>query len=88
MAVISRAWYALYKWFRPLRRAPYYNFVVLYKTYLYDEWFESLTDAEQEQERLRSTMAEARRKQRLDDCINNLYALGSIMYKHNNGRIY
>lgn len=69
MVMISMAWYALYKWFRPFRRAPYYNFVVLYKTYLYDEWFKSLTDVEQEQERLRSAMAEARRKQRLEDCI-------------------
>ena len=41
------AWYALYKWFRPWRKAPYVNRIQQYKELLERQWYESLSPVEQ-----------------------------------------
>lgn len=38
------AWYALYKWFVPWRKIKYTNRIMWYRNYLYNEWFNSLSD--------------------------------------------
>lgn len=38
------AWYALWKWFIKFNKRPYINYINIYKDYLYDKWYESLTD--------------------------------------------
>lgn len=42
------AWYALYKWFIPFRLKPYTNWVSWYKSYLHEQWFESLSDEDKQ----------------------------------------
>ena len=41
------AWYALYKWSKPWRVKPMYNWVTWYSNKLYQEWYDSLTEEEQ-----------------------------------------
>lgn len=47
------AWYSLYKWFVSFRKLPYVNIIVWYRQFLYKEWFNSLTEEEQEKEKAR-----------------------------------
>lgn len=42
------AWYALYKWFISFRKRTYVDYISWYKQYLYDEWFNSLSEEEQQ----------------------------------------
>lgn len=56
------AWYALYKWFAPWRRTKYINRTNEYSRYLYDTWFESLT--EEEQQRVLQRIEERKLKRR------------------------
>ena len=45
------AWYSLYKWFISFRKLPYVNIINWYRRFLYEEWFNSLTEEEQEKEK-------------------------------------
>ncbi len=47
------AWYSLYKWFISFRKLPYVNIINWYRRFLYEEWFNSLTEEEQEKEKAR-----------------------------------
>lgn len=47
------AWYSLYRWFSAFRRTPYVNVIRWYRQFLYEEWFSSLGEEEQEKERLK-----------------------------------
>lgn len=42
------AWYALYKWFRPFRTIPYVNMISEYRRYLFEEWYNGLSDEDRE----------------------------------------
>lgn len=52
------AWYALWKWFSPFRTTPYTDMIFWYKGYLYQQWYNSLTDEQKER------LEEYRRKKR------------------------
>ncbi len=49
----NMAWYSLYKWFISFRKLPYVNIINWYRRFLYEEWFNSLTEEEQEKEKAR-----------------------------------
>lgn len=56
------AWWALKKWFMRFRKSYYPDCRVLYKNFLYDEWFNSLSEEEQEKEIERQRMLKEKRK--------------------------
>ena len=45
------AWYSLYKWFVSFRKLPYVNIINWYRQFLYEGWFNSLTEEEQKKEK-------------------------------------
>ncbi len=47
------AWYSLYKWFVSFRKLPYVNIINWYRQFLYEGWFNSLTEEEQKKEKAR-----------------------------------
>ena len=58
------AWWALKKWFMRFRKSYYPDCRVLYKNFLYDEWFNSLTKEDQEEElRLQRELKEKRKRE-------------------------
>lgn len=57
------AWYSLYKWFISWRKTPYRNMISWYKKYLFDQWFESLSDADK-QKYLEYKEAQKRKRER------------------------
>jgi hypothetical protein len=60
------AWYALYRWFAGFRKKPYINYIGWYKQYMYDNWFDSLSDEDKatEQERISKLKADDEYKSR------------------------
>lgn len=52
------AWWALYNWFVQFRKTPYDHWIFWYKKYLYDEWFNSLSEDEQRNELKRIRLKE------------------------------
>lgn len=44
------AWRSLYLWFQTFRKETYINVNAIYRKYLYDEWFNSLSEEEQKKE--------------------------------------
>ena len=57
------AWRALKRWFESFRKSYYPDCRVLYKNYLYDEWFNSLSEEDQEEElRLQRELKEKRKR--------------------------
>lgn len=59
------AWYVLYKWFIPWMKTPYTNMISMYKQYLYDEWYNSLTDEQKIKVKEYQERKEANRKKEL-----------------------
>lgn len=53
------SWRSLRLWFETFRKSYYPDVIVIYKNYLYDEWFNSLSEEEQK--------AEVERQQRLKE---------------------
>ena len=66
------AWYALYKWFIPWRKTPYINMISMYKRYLYDEWFNSLSEEDQIKVKEIEKRSEEKRKR---DLFSSLYMM-------------
>ena len=44
------AWRSLYLWFQTFRKETYLDVNAIYRKYLYDEWFNSLSEDEQKKE--------------------------------------
>ena len=42
------AWWAMYKWCAPWRKKPLVNYISFYRRYLYEQWYESLSDEEKQ----------------------------------------
>lgn len=74
------AWYALYKWFIRFSKRPYINQIKMYKSYLYSEWFNSLTDEEKnkvnESKRVQKEM-EKRKLMQLEWTLLNMMQITS-----------
>lgn len=56
------AWYSLYRWIKTFRKKPYPNINKMYRKYLYDCWFNSLSETEQANE-LRRVEEDKRREE-------------------------
>lgn len=58
------AWRSLQRWFMRFRKSYYPDCRVLYKNFLYDEWFNSLSEEDQEEElRLQLELKEKRKRE-------------------------
>lgn len=57
------AFYSLYNWFSTFRKTPYINMIHWYKKQLCEQWFNSLSD--EEQERVLKITEEKKRKRQL-----------------------
>lgn len=69
------AWYALYKWFRTFRKSRYVNYISIYKKYLYDQWFNSLSEEDKQSELKRIELEEERRRRVSTRALNIMYAM-------------
>lgn len=76
------AWYALYKWFIPWRKTPYINWIIWYKRYLYDEWFNSLSEDEQAVELERKKMIMEKRKRDVQNALAALIGMNAILNRY------
>ena len=56
------AWRSLQRWFLRFRKSYYPDVIVIYKNYLYDEWFNSLSEEEQKAEIERQRQLKEKRK--------------------------
>ena len=56
------AWRSLQRWFLRFRKSYYPDVIVIYKNYLYDEWFNSLSEEEQKVEIERQQQLKEKRK--------------------------
>jgi hypothetical protein len=79
------AWMALYKWFIPWRKTNYINEVSWYRGYLYDEWFNSLSEEDKQKELNRIETAKAKRKRDGEQALARLYGVFSYMDHATNG---
>lgn len=81
------AWYALYKWFITFRKKTYTNYIRCYKRYLYDEWFNNLSEEEQKTELKRQQRIKEKRKHDGEVAISRLRALYNMMNNVTHGRM-
>ncbi|MCI9077693.1 MAG: hypothetical protein HFH68_02050 [Lachnospiraceae bacterium] len=75
------AWYSLYRWFVTFRRTSYVNVINWYRQVLYEEWFNSLGEEEQEKERLRLKNIEEEENTKFQ---REWLALGTILSLYSN----
>lgn len=81
------AWYALYKWFIPWRKTSYTNWIIWYKRYLYDEWFNSLSEDEQAVELERKKMIMEKRKRDVQNALAALIGMNAILNRYTHDSI-
>ena len=77
----------LYKWFIQFRKSSYINWVNRYKRYLYDEWFNGLSDKEQNSELERQQKIKEKRKRDGEMTLARLGALYNMMNNVTHGRM-
>ena len=82
------AWWALYNWFVQFRKTPYDHWIFWYKKYLYDEWFNSLSEDEQRNELKRIRLKEEKRKIELERLMNGMAMMYSTMDRLTGGKMY
>lgn len=73
------AWFALYKWFIPWRKTPYINLISWYKRYLYDMWYESLSEDNKVRERERVQKLENKRIREGEIALEHLSQIMAAM---------
>lgn len=81
------AWYSLYKWFIPWRKTPYTNMISWYKRFLYDEWFESLSEEDKQKETKRIADIRAKREREGREALEHLGQLYSMVDRWSGGRM-
>lgn len=77
-------WYSLYKWFIQFRKTHYTNMIYWYEKYLYDTWFNNLSDDEKQKEIERINKNKQKEKMKINQLISVLN--GSIEYLNRVGR--
>lgn len=77
------AWYALCKWFIPWRKTPYQDMISCFKKFLYDEWFESLSNEEKE----KIHDLKIKKVQRAEEALVRLGEIYSAMNQKSGGRM-
>lgn len=70
------AWYSLYKWFIRFSKLTFENQITNFRRYLYDEWYNSLTD--EEKERLKE-LEEAKKREEKRKFDQSMWTLMNIM---------
>lgn len=73
-------WYSLYKWFRTFRKSPSTNYISWYKHYLYNEWYDSLSDEDKLREDDRVRRLREHEHQRTQDALRALGMMYSMVY--------
>lgn len=73
------AWWALAKWFLPWCKSRRTNWVSWYKGYLYEQWFNSLSEEEQKNEIARIRKERELEKRRSEAAIRNFRQLARII---------
>lgn len=81
------AWYALYKWFIPWRKISYVNWISWYKRYLYDIWYESLSEDDRLKEKERLRKVKEKRIREGEMALEHLSQMLSTMDKVTHGRL-
>ena len=66
------AWRSLYRWFAAFRKSYYPDVIVIYKNYLYDEWFNSLSEEEQKAEIERQQQLKEKRIREGEEALKRL----------------
>lgn len=79
------AWYSLYKWFIQFRKSPYINYIQWYKKHLYEEWFNSLSEKEQQDELERVRRLREKRKRAGEEALIRLGMIFSHLEYFNRG---
>ena len=82
------AWYSLYKWFRTFRKRGYINYVSWYKGFLYDKWFESLSEEEQRKELEQQEEFKKQRERDGKAALENLLAMYRAIERVAGGSYY
>ena len=72
-------WYALYKWFIQFRRIPYINYINWYRKFLYEEWFRSLSNKEQEVELIRQQELKEKKKKDSEMVLARLWLMHDML---------
>ena len=72
-------WYALYKWFIQFRRIPYINYINSYRKFLYEEWFRSLSNKEQEAELIRQQELKEKKKKDSEMVLARLWLMHDML---------
>lgn len=81
------AWYALYKWFIPWRKTAYTNWISWYKRYLYNEWFNSLSEDGKKTELDRQQEIKEKRIHDGEMALARIGALYNMMNNVTHGRM-
>jgi len=81
------AWYALWKWFIPWRKIRYTNWQRFYKNYLYDEWFNSLSDEDKDKENRRILYDKMKRTRDIEISLLRLKAMTDTLNITTTGRM-
>ena len=81
------AWWALYKWFIPFRKTPYTNWIRWYRIYLYDVWFENLSDSEKKRELDRIKKQKEKRQREYEDTLKSFGMMFNILDRATNGHL-
>ena len=81
------AWRSLRLWFSRFRKSYYPDVIVIYKNYLYDEWFNSLSEEEQKAEVERQQRLKEKRKRDGEEALKALQFMTAKMREisHKNG---
>lgn len=80
------AWYALYKWFKPWKKTHYVHWIRWYKGYLYEEWYNSLTEEHKELVRVKREREESTKREGTVRTLVMLNNIGSSFYNNFQGR--
>lgn len=81
------AWYALYKWFIQFRRIPYINYINWYRKFLYEEWFRSLSNEEQEAELIRQQELKEKKKKDSELVLARLWLMHDMLDRLLGGKV-
>ena len=70
---------SLYKWFIQFRRIPYINYINWYRKFLYEEWFRSLSNKEQEAELIRQQELKEKKKKDSEMVLARLWLMHDML---------
>ena len=81
------AWYALYKWSVPWQKTSCFNWIRWYRKYLYDKWFDNLSEEKKQKELCRIEQIKQKQEEDGEQVFANLSRLLMTMNNCSHGRI-